>query len=137
MEKLVNSSKLQNSKKNYYFRSISYKYIVFGYDSVQNKEKSCYTEQQVISLLQVIVENIFVTFGGAIFQQNTCVPMGTNCAPLIANLFPYSHELELSHILWKTIRFQRLDPLISQYLNLPILTGGNCILPICVDMFRK
>ena len=36
--------------------------------------------------------NIFVDFGENIFQQVIGIHMWTNCAPLISNLFIYSHE---------------------------------------------
>ena len=38
--------------------------------------------------------NIFVFFGGRVFQQTVGIPMGTNCAPLLADLFLYSYEAE-------------------------------------------
>ena len=33
-------------------------------------------------------------FGGHLFRQMIGIPMGTNCAPLLADLFPYSYENE-------------------------------------------
>jgi hypothetical protein len=33
-------------------------------------------------------------FGGTLFQQVVGIPMGTNCAPLLADLFLYSYESE-------------------------------------------
>ena len=38
--------------------------------------------------------NIFVKFGGCLFRQVIGIPMGTNCAPLLADLFLYSYESE-------------------------------------------
>jgi hypothetical protein len=35
---------------------------------------------------------IFVSFGGTLFQQVVGIPMGTNCAPLLANLYSYEWE---------------------------------------------
>jgi hypothetical protein len=40
------------------------------------------------------IDNIFVSFGGTLFQQVVGIPMGTNCAPLLADLFLYSYESE-------------------------------------------
>jgi hypothetical protein len=37
---------------------------------------------------------IFVSFGGTLFKQVVGIPMGTNCAPLLADLFLYSYESE-------------------------------------------
>ena len=41
-----------------------------------------------------LIDNIFVSFGGALFQQVIGIPMGTNCAPLLADLFLCSYESE-------------------------------------------
>jgi hypothetical protein len=46
----------------------------------------------VISMLEFLIDNIFVSFGGIMFQQVVGIPMGTNCAPLLADLFLYSYE---------------------------------------------
>jgi hypothetical protein len=58
------------------------------------KGKTCYSEEQVISMLEFPIDNIFVSFEGALFQQVVVIPIGTNCAPLLADLFLYSYELE-------------------------------------------
>jgi hypothetical protein len=41
----------------------------------------------LISMLEFLIDNIFVFFGGTLFQQIVGIPMGTNCAPLLADLF--------------------------------------------------
>ena len=38
------------------------------------------------------MENIYVQFDGMVYQQIVGIPMGTNCAPLIADLFLYCYE---------------------------------------------
>lgn len=40
----------------------------------------------------VLFDNIFVMYDGRVIQQTVGIPMGTNCAPLLANLFLYSYE---------------------------------------------
>jgi len=45
-------------------------------------------------MLDFLIDNIFATFVGDIFQQQVGIPMGTNCAPLLADLFLYSYETE-------------------------------------------
>ena len=45
-------------------------------------------------MLDFLIDNIFVEFGGLVFQQTIGIPMGTNCAPLLADLFLYSYEAE-------------------------------------------
>ena len=53
-----------------------------------------YSDADVIKMLEYLIDNIFVEFGGRIFQQTIGIPMGTNCAPLLADLFLYSYEAE-------------------------------------------
>jgi hypothetical protein len=45
-------------------------------------------------MLGLLIGNIFVVFGNQIFQQTVEIPMGTNCAILLAALFWYSCEAE-------------------------------------------
>ena len=54
-------------------------------------------------MLEYLIDNIFVEFGGRIFQQTIGIPMGTtcNCAPLLADLFLYSYEAEFIQSLFK------------------------------------
>jgi len=51
--------------------------------------KGPYSETDIINILQCLIDNIFVMFGGCVFQQKIGIPMGTNCAPLLADLFLY------------------------------------------------
>ena len=48
----------------------------------------------MISMLEFLIDNMFVSFGGTLIQQVVGIPMGTNCAPLLADLFLYSYESE-------------------------------------------
>ena len=45
-------------------------------------------------MIEFLVDNIYVKFGGQLFRQMVGIPMGTNCAPLLADLFLYSCENE-------------------------------------------
>ena len=45
-------------------------------------------------MLEFLIDNIFVIFGGRVFQQTVGIPTGTNCAPLLADLFLYSYEAD-------------------------------------------
>ena len=37
-------------------------------------------------------------FGGHVYQQTVAIPMGTNCAPTVADLFLYSYEADFVHL---------------------------------------
>ena len=43
-------------------------------------------------MMNWLLDNIYVTFGDQLFRQVTGIPMGTDCAPFLANLFLYAHE---------------------------------------------
>ena len=49
----------------------------------------------------MVVDNIFIRFGTKLYRQTICIPMGTNCAPPVADLFLFSYESDfmksLSH----------------------------------------
>jgi hypothetical protein len=80
-------------------RNYGSKFVVLGHNSTYfsnkiQKGKTCYSEEQVISMLEFLIDNIFVSFGGTLFQQVVGIPIGTNCAPLLADLFSYSYESE-------------------------------------------
>ena len=46
-------------------------------------------------MVEFLIDNIFVKFGECLFRQVIGIPMGTNCAPLLADLFLYSYESEV------------------------------------------
>ena len=74
-----------------------YKYLVLGREGPyfvreHSNSKSKYTEEVIIKTLEFLVDNIFVVFAGKVFQQIIGIPMGTNCAPLLADIFLYSYE---------------------------------------------
>ena len=43
-------------------------------------------------MIEFLIDNIFVEFGGRLFHQMTGISMGTNCALLLADRFLYSYE---------------------------------------------
>ena len=59
---------------------------------IESRKK--YTNEDITALLDFLIDNIFVYFGGLVFQQTIGIHMGTNCAPLLAELFLYSYRAE-------------------------------------------
>ena len=39
-----------------------------------------------------MLDNIFIQFGTKLYRQVVVIPMGINCAPLVANLFLFCYE---------------------------------------------
>ena len=48
----------------------------------------------ICKMIEFLVDNKYVGFGGQLFRQMVGIPMGTNCAPLLADVFLYSYENE-------------------------------------------
>ena len=75
------------------------KYLVLGHEEPyfvkeHSDSKNKYTKEDIITMLEFLVDNIFVVFAGKVFQQIIGIPMGTNCVPLLADIFLYSYEAE-------------------------------------------
>jgi len=43
---------------------------------------------------EIFIQNIFVQFGGLVFEQTIGIPMGTNSAPLFADSFLCAYEAD-------------------------------------------
>ena len=48
--------------------------------------------QKVCDALVYLLDNIFIRFGTKLYRQSIGIPMGTNCAPLVADLFLFCYE---------------------------------------------
>ena len=58
-------------------------------------ETTCITfADNICKMIEFLIDNILVQFGGRLFRQVIGIPVGTNCAPLFADLFLYSYENE-------------------------------------------
>ena len=54
-----------------------------------------YAADNICRMIEFFFYNIFVQFGGGLLRQVIGTPTGTNCAPVLADLFLYSYENEL------------------------------------------
>ena len=50
------------------------------------------SNRQSIETLIFLLDNIYIRFGTKLYRQIVGIPMGTNCAPLIADLFLFCCE---------------------------------------------
>ena len=58
-------------------------------DTKRYKFWSC---QNVCEALIYLLDNIYIRFGTKLYRQIVGIPMGTNCAPLVADLFLFCYE---------------------------------------------
>ena len=77
----------KNCNRRFQYVVIGYKDTYFVRDHSDAPQK--YSDAAVIKILEYLIDNIFLEFGRRIFQQAIGIPMGTNCAPLLADLFLY------------------------------------------------
>ena len=48
----------------------------------------------LIEMVDWLIDNTYVTIGNTVFQQKIGIPMGTDCAPYLANLFLFAYEFD-------------------------------------------
>ena len=49
-------------------------------------------QKKVCDALVYLLDDITIRFGTKLYRQTTGIPMGTNCAPLVSNLFHFCYE---------------------------------------------
>ena len=88
-------------------------------------------------------------FGGHVFQQTVAIPMGTNCAPLLANLFLYQYEADFIQRIFKknekklarsfnfTFRYTDdvLSPNNSRFVQPQVIKFTSCLPMVCGSLW--
>ena len=62
------------------------------FTSEQPKRYTLWPCQKMCDALHYLLDNIFIRFGLKLYRQVVGIPMGTNCAPLVADLFLFCYE---------------------------------------------
>ena len=62
------------------------------FTSEKPKKYHAWSCQNVCDTLTFLLDNIFIRFGTKLYRQVVGIPMGTNCAPLVADLFLFCYE---------------------------------------------
>ena len=63
----------------------------FWFNSVSNK---AVTAVHLVELFNYLIDNIYVCVDSSVFKQSVGIPMGTDCAPVVASLFLFAYEYE-------------------------------------------
>ena len=93
MNSIINNAfKHKNGATRYTHIKVCRNKSCFTSDPLNGDNK--YTANDICKMIEFLVDNIYVRFGGQLFRQMVGIPMGTNCAPLLADLFLYSYENE-------------------------------------------
>ena len=67
------------------------KKAAFFSDKKQNKI-NCFTKEEFIASLEFLIANSYIIFKGLLFRQTIGIPMGTNSAPHMANIYLFEYE---------------------------------------------
>ena len=64
----------------------------FCFTSEKHRNYTLWSGQQVCEALTVLLDNIYIRFDSKLFRQIMDIPMGTICAPLVADLSLFCYE---------------------------------------------
>ena len=87
-----NAFKYKNEATRYTHIKVGRNKLYFTIDPLNSDNK--YTASDICKMIEFLVDNIHVRFGGQLFRQTVGIHVGTNFAPLLADLFLYSYENE-------------------------------------------
>ena len=62
------------------------------FTSEVHKNYTLWICQKVCEALTFLLDNTYIRFSTKLFRQIVDIPMGTNCAPLVADLFLFCYE---------------------------------------------
>ena len=57
-----------------------------------NKSKSTLTDNELVTHTNKIIDNAYIIYNNHLYKQVIGIPMGTNCAPHLANIFLHIYE---------------------------------------------
>ena len=97
---IKNSGEVLNKLKSRGFRATSLSTYDFStlhtrqafFTSEDTKRYKLWSCQNVCEALIYLLDNIYIRFGTKLYRQIVGFPMGTNCAPLVADLFLFCYE---------------------------------------------
>ena len=95
---IKNSGEVLNKLKSRGFRATSLStYIACNerqafFTSEDTKRYKLWSCQNVCEAFIYLLDNIYIRFGTKLYRQIVGIPMGTNCAPLVADLFLFCYE---------------------------------------------
>ena len=78
-------------EKNVEFINVS-KSLNASWSSKKSAKGWSFTYDDIIEMFRYIMDNIYIKFRGKIYRQMVGIPMGSDCAPQVADLFLYWYE---------------------------------------------
>ena len=79
--------------------------MILPFSNKKYDSYKCWTYAELGEAFTFLMENIYVQFEGMVYQQIVGIHMGTNCAPLIVDLFLFCYERDFMSNLHKSKRY--------------------------------
>ena len=107
---------LQTKKAN--FITCTEKSKTAYFSKSRSKVSVSYTVDELIDEINCIIDNSYIVHRGKVYRQKIGIPMGTNCAPYLANMFLHIYEydylvklvqdgnIDVAKLLSNTFRYQ-------------------------------
>jgi hypothetical protein len=89
MKEFVNDIFLKKDKS---FIISSYHNAYMSQNRSKRSSDVSFTNEELIRAIEMIVDNSFVEYKNCIYRQIIGIPMGTSCAPHLANIFLFMYE---------------------------------------------
>ena len=89
------------------------------FTSEQPKRYKLWSCQKMCDALHYLLDNIFIIFGSNLYRQIVGIPMGTNCAPLVSDLFLFCYGRDFMFSLSDNNQTDIIEAIIptSRYLD--------------------
>ena len=104
-----------------------------------SKKAKCFDAAKIKRWFNFLVDNIFLQFSqDHILRQRIGIPMGTNCAVFIANMFCFTYEFDFISRLIAAQRVDILSIFCTHYVLWMICFHAiiQCLRNICTQMLR-
>ena len=85
--------------------------LFFFFISDEYNNHNLWSCQKVGDALVYLLDNIFIRFGTKLYRQTIGIPMGTNCASLVADLFLFYYERDFM----KSLSRENLGDIIEAF----------------------
>ena len=88
------NNSLKNKKELKNFICCSTKTKLAYFSKSRSKTNLCFDKHELVEAVEYIIDNSYIKFEDCIYKQIIGIPMGTNCAPLLANIYLHVYERE-------------------------------------------
>ena len=107
-------------------------YHTFWTNDRKSSKYSYFSCRELCRAIDFLINNIYVRFGNTVFRQVIGIPMGTNSAPLLADLFLHTFEYDfmlktMKQDMSKAVTFSNTFRYIDDLFSVNNANFGNCV----------